>query len=158
MHQLIDKIRNSTPTHIGDKAWSMLCDVFSRDDYVIFSSSIHGMSEIIELAETFVNVIAHYEMNPGEFVKIHDPLFLSISSFPEKPDAYFYLLYYSNGHIVLVEDNNTYELLVLIEKTYLDSINYEYKDIRSVIADGLVQLSEQLSHNLSTQKDSNDQI
>lgn len=135
MTSLIDKIKNSTPTHTGDKAWAMLCDVFTREDYVVFSSTIHGMEEVTELAVKFINIIAIFETNDGQQVKIHDPLFISHGVFPSVPSATFYLMYYSNGHIVYIENNGLPELMVLLEKNFLDIQGIEYKDIRCYVAD-----------------------
>lgn len=137
MSTLIDKIKNSTPTHTGDKAWAMLYDIFTREDYVLFCSSIHGMDEITSLADTFIEIIADFEISPGEYVKVHNPLFFSHGVFPDSPSTTFYLMYYSNGHVVYIEDGSVSELIVLIEKQYLDERGIEYKDIRAFYIDAI---------------------
>lgn len=137
MTSLIDKIKNSTPTHTGDKAWAMLCDVFTREDYVIFASSIHGMEEIEDLAYKFVNIIANFEISPGEYVKVHNPLFISHGLLPDTLNAYFYLMYYSNGHVVYLESDTFSELIVLVERDFLDDKGIEYRDIRAYMADAI---------------------
>lgn len=137
MTSLIDKIKNSTPTHTGDTAWAMFYDVFTREDYVIFTSSIHGMEEIEDLAYKFVNIIANFEISPGEYVKVHNPLFISQGILPKTPDVKFYLMYYSNGHVAYLEGQDISELIVLIEKDFLDDKGIEYRDIRAYVIDAI---------------------
>jgi hypothetical protein len=111
----------------------MLRSVYAENKYVIFTSSVYGYEQIDKIIEIYLDVFSDLEISPGEFVKAYHPAYFATSFLPDTPNYIFYLLSYSNGHIVYVEDSNdpnSYELMVLIERSILDDLGIEYTDIR----------------------------
>ena len=121
MSDLIDKIKASQPTHLGESAMNMMLEVFSNQDFAIVSSSLVGMPMAEAVATTFIDSIAAADLPGQGTLKIYHPLY--IGHWVDEPGTgLMWILYYGNGHVVYVEDHAEKEsyLYVLIHKDILD--------------------------------------
>ena len=120
MSDLIYKIKNSTPSLIGETAEKIVVEAFLSDKFTIFHSHIIGMEPTIQVAETFINNLTTIDMQNLGVVNSAQPIHvLNFIPTKDKEKEYWGLLY-SNALVLYgFKKNSPNEdyLMILVEKS-----------------------------------------
>ena len=124
MIDIIYKIKNSQPTLDGEKAADIVSGIVTHPEWVVASSAVFEMEELLELTNSFISEMARVDIH-GELLLTVQPihvLYLDQQHLHEGWDKMWVLLY-SNGAVCYSEKPNGEEpfLVLFMDEALVDS-------------------------------------
>lgn len=124
MSDLIYKIKNSTPSLIGELAEKVVVEAFLSDKFMLFHSFVIGMEPTIQIAETFINNLTTIDMQELGVINSAQPIHV-LNFVPTKDiNKEYWGLLYSNALFLYGSKTNASEedvLMILVEKSVAEA-------------------------------------
>lgn len=119
MDKLIERIKASTPTHVGDEAKDLLTTLLSSNTYVTFSSTIIGWEAAEAVATAFIESIAKVVLPSGQIIHTLNPIYIAHSSLQIDVGGTlnYWILFYHNGHVIYVEPSDHFQPTLMVLTT-----------------------------------------
>lgn len=136
--ELLDKIRKSSPTLVGDEASKAFSSLFSKTNWVWFSSNSIPFAAVYFLVDRFVYGLAGMTIE-DKFVPTSSPLQIlrshhtATSHQSDSDDIVLTALVYQNGAVILIDNSFLKEqvLLLLLDEQLCkeNGIHYDKIDL-----------------------------
>lgn len=123
MLDVIYKIKNSQPTAVGEEAANFFSAIVTNPNWVVASSAVFGMDELIGHVNTFISGLAKIEIHGEELVTIQ-PIHVLYLDETHLQDGWTNMwgLLYSNGAVCYSEKANGTEpfLILFMDQSLVD--------------------------------------
>jgi hypothetical protein len=116
MHELIQKISNSTPTLQGDAAQDIVLAMVGSEQYALVTSGLLEMNTVVEFANLFISSLAEIDIPDRGTFKSAQPI--HVVKFASNQWIYMGVIY-SNGAVVYTEPEDKMQssiLFVVVDK------------------------------------------
>jgi hypothetical protein len=122
MIDVIYKIKNSQPTLVAEQAADLFAGIVSRTDWVVASSAIFPMEELLQYIDYYLTSLARVEIHGESLLTIQPIHILYVDNTLLQDDwSKMWGLLYSNGAVCYSEkEDGTQFMILFIDETLVD--------------------------------------